>query len=154
MPLAISLTNILDLQGGLIGLPCPQCLCVSLTILEVAYSAAHFGSLLWVDHCFGCQFAVALIPSWSLQITALVVDFANLGQGSFQVADKYPHWSFFSVWVLVDGHLQGWFLLTSCHGSSLLQLVFLQDLSTNLWWHQFPSSFIGHGFKVIAYFLY
>jgi len=88
------------------------CVWVLVTILEVAYSAAHFGSLLWVDHCFGCQFAVALIPSWSLQITALVVDFANLGQGSFQVADKYPHWSFFSVRVLVDGHLQGWFLLT------------------------------------------
>ena len=89
------------------------CVWVLVTILAVAYSAAHFGSLLWGDHCFGCQlFAFALIPCWSLQITALVVDFANLGQGSFQVADKYLHWSSFSVRVLVAGHLQGWFLLT------------------------------------------
>ena len=113
MPLAVSLTNILDLQGGLIGLSCPQCLCVSLShYISSCLQCCSFwitalgGSLLWLPYL------QLLLLCWSYQITALVVDFANLGQGSFQVADKYLHWSFFSVMVLVAGHLQGWFLLT------------------------------------------
>ena len=105
-------------------------------------AGAYLAMCLQITKIYLHYFAIMTDFSWLLNLQIYCPPLPTyLGSWALvnTVLDKYFHWSFVSVTVLVGDHWQGWFPLTGSPWKPPCCASYLCRTPTNLSWHESPN---------------